>query len=40
MDDSIAGLFGMGFQAISVDNVVPFWSNVISDGTLPDPVFT
>lgn len=34
------GILGLGFQEISVGNAVPVWYNMVSQGLVPQPVFS
>nr|XP_010924299.2 aspartic proteinase oryzasin-1 [Elaeis guineensis]XP_019706859.1 aspartic proteinase oryzasin-1 [Elaeis guineensis] len=34
------GIFGLGFQEISVGNVEPVWYNMVKQGLIKDPVFS
>ncbi|XP_050223403.1 phytepsin-like [Mercurialis annua] len=34
------GIFGLGFQEISVENSVPVWYNMLQQGLVGDPVFS
>ncbi|XP_057506748.1 cyprosin-like [Actinidia eriantha] len=34
------GLFGLGFQEISVGNAVPVWYNMVNQGLVKEPVFS
>ncbi|GMN61784.1 hypothetical protein TIFTF001_030873 [Ficus carica] len=34
------GVFGLGFQEISVGNAVPVWYNMVNQGLVKDPVFS
>jgi cathepsin D len=40
MDDPLDGVFGLAFQLIAVDNVVPPINQAINNHLLDDPIFT
>eukprot|EP00252_Welwitschia_mirabilis_P025767 TRINITY_DN8194_c0_g1_i2.p1 TRINITY_DN8194_c0_g1~~TRINITY_DN8194_c0_g1_i2.p1 ORF type:complete len:468 (+),score=72.12 TRINITY_DN8194_c0_g1_i2:58-1461(+) len=34
------GILGLGFQKISIDDVVPVWYNMVSQGAVKEPIFS